>query len=116
MNRPMRKLSMAILAGSAFAAGMIWSGELRPADPGDLVAQAQAIVGRPRTPVSVAGVARRTTVRAVSTTSAANASAAAASSAAASAAAASAAAAAAAVPAGCVRVTDPNGVAYTRCP
>jgi len=32
------------------------------------VPQAQAIVGRPATPVSVAGVARRTTYRAVTTT------------------------------------------------
>ena len=38
--------------------------------------QAQAIVGAPLTPVSVAGVARRTTVRAVAATSAAQASAA----------------------------------------
>ena len=32
---------------------------------GSLVATAQAVVGRPATPVSYAGVARRTTVRAV---------------------------------------------------
>ena len=50
-------------------------------DPGTLpgpvfVAPAQAVVGRPATPVSVAGVARRTTRRAVVYSSAATASAA----------------------------------------
>lgn len=59
MNRAMRKLSIALLAGSAFAAGMVWTGELR-------VGQAEAVIGRPLTPVSAAGVARRSTVRATS--------------------------------------------------
>lgn len=36
-----------------------------PGEPEVLVAPAEAIVGRPLTPVSVAGVARRTTRRAV---------------------------------------------------
>jgi hypothetical protein len=36
-----------------------------PAAPGFLVAPAEAIVGRPLSPVSVAGVARRTTRRVV---------------------------------------------------
>ncbi len=65
------------------------------------IADAQAIIGLPRTPVSVAGVARRTAVRttAVVTTSAAASSAAAASTAAASSQAAAAQAAAAKPPA-----------------
>ena len=45
------------------AAAWIWSGDFR-APSGDLVATAEAIIGRPRTPISYAGVARRTTVRA----------------------------------------------------
>jgi hypothetical protein len=45
------------------AAAWIWSGDFRPPS-GDLVATAEAIIGRPRTPISYAGVARRTTVRA----------------------------------------------------
>lgn len=102
-----------------------------------LVRDAAAIVGAPLTPVSYAGVARRTTRRAVvatsSTTAAASASAASAASASAaeSAAAASAAAASAqasaakpsavpvgtvvqALPAGCVSVTV-NGKSYNDC-
>lgn len=43
-------------------AGLIWNGEIRPPS-GDLVTTAEAVVGRPATPVSYAGVARRTTVR-----------------------------------------------------
>lgn len=40
------------------------------ADGGLLVTEAQAVVGRPMTPVSVAGVARRTTRRTIIATSA----------------------------------------------
>jgi len=42
--------------------GWLWSGDFRPPS-GDLVAPAEAIIGRPRTPLSYAGVARRTTLR-----------------------------------------------------
>lgn len=113
MNALSRKLSMTIMGASAFAAGMIWSGEVRPRQPGDLVSQAEAIIGRPVTPVSYAGVARRTTVRAAAHAPAAAATATAAT---ATAATAGAAAAAPAMPAGCVRVTEPDGTSYTRCP
>jgi hypothetical protein len=44
-------------------AGWMWSGDFK-APSGDLVATAEAIIGRPMTPISYAGVARRTTVRA----------------------------------------------------
>ncbi len=44
------------------AAGWLWNGEIRSTWHGDLVATAEAIVGRPATPVSYAGVARRSTV------------------------------------------------------
>lgn len=40
-----------------------WNGEIRPLLYGDFIATAEAVVGRPATPVSYAGVARRTTVR-----------------------------------------------------
>jgi hypothetical protein len=40
-----------------------WNGEIRLLFHGDFVASAKAVVGRPATPVSYAGVARRTTVR-----------------------------------------------------
>jgi len=43
-------------------AGWLWSGEIRPTSEGFLGAVAEAVVGRPATPVSYAGVARRSTV------------------------------------------------------
>lgn len=43
-------------------AGWLWSGDVK-LPPEKMVATAEAIIGRPRTPVSYAGVARRTTVR-----------------------------------------------------
>ena len=42
--------------------GWLWNGEIRPTFDGDLVAVAEAVVGAPATPVSYAGVARRSTV------------------------------------------------------
>jgi hypothetical protein len=43
-------------------AAWIWSGDVR-LPPEKMVATAEAVIGRPLTPVSYAGVARRTTVR-----------------------------------------------------
>jgi hypothetical protein len=94
----------------------------------ELIPQAQAIIGRPLTPISYAGVARRTTRRAVAVTStsvvaAESAAAASAAQPAASAPAASAAAApgalplgtiVASLPSGCTQVTS-GGVEYYRC-
>lgn len=45
------------------AAGLFWNGDLPKTSNGDLVSTLEARVGRPATPVSYAGVARRTTVR-----------------------------------------------------
>ena len=45
------------------AAGLFWNGDIPPSSNGGLVASLEARVGRPATPVSYAGVARRTTVR-----------------------------------------------------
>ena len=44
------------------AAGWLWNGEIWPTSHGGLVATAEAVVGAPATPVSYAGVARRSTV------------------------------------------------------
>jgi len=44
-------------------AGWFWNGETRQTSRLDLVTTADAVIGRPATPVSYAGVARRTTVR-----------------------------------------------------
>jgi hypothetical protein len=47
---------------SMAVAGWLWNGEIRPTFDGDLVAIAEAVIGAPATPVSYAGVARRSTV------------------------------------------------------
>ena len=44
------------------AAGLVWNGEIWPTSNGYLVNTAEAVVGAPATPVSYAGVARRSTV------------------------------------------------------
>ena len=44
------------------AAGWLWNGEIQPTSSGCLVSTAEAVVGAPATPVSYAGVARRSTV------------------------------------------------------
>ena len=44
------------------AVGLVWNIDIRPENQG-FVSTAEAVIGRPRTPVSYAGVARRTTVR-----------------------------------------------------
>jgi len=64
----MRKISIkqALLATATFAFGTLASINWSPGEvPSVAVESAQARVGRPLTPVSVAGVARRTTRRAV---------------------------------------------------
>lgn len=44
------------------AAGLAWNGEIRPTADEGWIATAHAVVGAPATPVSYAGVARRSTV------------------------------------------------------
>ncbi len=61
-----RLIKTTMLAGLAIAtgvAGLLWSGDLAPNHGTRLVSEAHAIVGRPLTPVSYAGVARRTVRR-----------------------------------------------------
>jgi hypothetical protein len=50
-----------IILGLA-AAGLVWNGEIRPTAGKGMIATAEAVIGRPLTPVSYAGVARRSTV------------------------------------------------------
>ena len=57
--KAMMLLAAAITAGGA---GLLWSGNFTPSTT-SLVTEAQAIIGRPLTPVSYAGVARRTVRR-----------------------------------------------------
>jgi len=61
-NRIVRYVLAAAIGVSVFA-GDFW---INGPSQGSLVSEAQAIVGRPLTPVSYAGVARRTTRRCVS--------------------------------------------------
>jgi hypothetical protein len=54
---------MLVMGAAVFGGVMSWSGETRPTTFSDLFSQAEAVIGRPLTPVSYAGVARRTTRR-----------------------------------------------------
>jgi hypothetical protein len=54
-----------VLVGALAAAGWLCNGQYASSGFTSLIATAEARVGRPATPVSYAGVARRTTVRAV---------------------------------------------------
>ena len=56
------RLSIASIVGGA---ALLWSGHLLVDSQSSLVSSAEARIGRPLTPMSYAGVARRTTRRAV---------------------------------------------------
>lgn len=60
----MRRTRRYILFAAVAAAGLIWNGDVLVTQRGFL-ATADALVGAPATPLSYAGVARRTTARAV---------------------------------------------------
>jgi len=63
MNVP-KQISLAALALLVSGAAFLWNGT-GPVPSGSFISQAEARVGRPATPMSYAGVARRTTRRAV---------------------------------------------------
>jgi hypothetical protein len=63
MKRLIRTFFLAGFAIAAGAAGLLWTGDLVPHRGTSLVSEAHAIIGRPLTPVSYAGVARRTVRR-----------------------------------------------------
>jgi hypothetical protein len=56
------RLSMVTMVG---AGALLWSGKIPQNLQQSLISSAQAVIGRPLTPLSYAGVARRTTRRAV---------------------------------------------------
>jgi hypothetical protein len=89
-----RKFIIAAAASAALAVGLFWNGET--ALDNGFVTSAEARIGRPLTPMSYAGVARRTTRRAVAVG-------------------AGAAAAGAYYGSGCVQVVDAYGQVVTRC-
>jgi hypothetical protein len=90
----LRKLIVPATAVLALAGGLFWNGET--AVDNGLVSSAEARVGRPLTPMSYAGVARRTTRRAVAVG-------------------AGAAAAGAYYGSGCAQVVNAYGQVVTRC-
>jgi hypothetical protein len=94
-----RKLTLVLAAGLAFSTTLLWNGK---AEIGSgLVSSSEARIGRPLTPMSYAGVARRTTRRAVYGTAAVAAGAAA--------------AGAYVARPGCVQVVNAYGQVVTRC-
>ena len=95
-----KRIFTGILAVGAAAAAFTWSGEI-PAPSRGFMTQVEARIGRPLTPMSYAGVARRTTRRAVTYGAAAGAVAA---------------GAYAYSGSGCVQVVDSYGRVVTRCP
>jgi hypothetical protein len=58
-----RRLVTLALAAAAVFVALAWSGKVVPNQTGQLISQAEAIIGRPLTPMSYAGVARRTVRR-----------------------------------------------------
>jgi len=91
----LRKTLVGAAAMAAFAAGLSWNDTSRIGES-SFLAEAQARVGRPLTPMSYAGVARRTTRRAVAVGAAAG-------------------AAGAYYGSSCVQVVDAYGRLTTRC-
>jgi hypothetical protein len=72
MLKPIRLAALTLAAGGA---ALFWSGDA-PGSLGSFISRAEARIGRPATPMSYAGVARRTTRRAVAYGTAAGAAAA----------------------------------------
>jgi hypothetical protein len=68
-----RTLIRLSVASVVCGAGLLWSGQLPLVSQASLVSSAEARIGRPLTPMSYAGVARRTTRRAVAVGAAAGA-------------------------------------------
>ena len=100
MNRNIAVLIRISTVSALASFALLWSGDLRLDGQSSLVSSAEARVGRPLTPVSYAGVARRTTARAVAV----------------GAAAAPVYVAPPAYPPACYQAVDPYGRVYTRCP
>lgn len=94
--RTIGKFALAIVAGTL----CLFTAETPSLESGALFTQAQARIGRPLTPMSYAGVARRTTRRAVVATGVATGAAV---------------GAAAYARPGCVQAVDPYGQLYWRC-
>ena len=57
--KPTKTLALLTATVVAVAVGLLWSGEITSGTSPGLVSEAHAIIGRPLTPISYAGVARR---------------------------------------------------------
>jgi predicted carbohydrate-binding protein with CBM5 and CBM33 domain len=97
MSIPIRKTMLLTTAVAAVACALLWNARADVAH--GVVSVSEARIGRPLTPMSYAGVARRTTRRAVYGTAAA----------------AAAAGAYVATRPGCVQVTNAYGEVVTKC-
>jgi hypothetical protein len=62
MKRALIRATQISFATVAVVVGLFGSEKIWPTDSGSLVTQAHAIIGRPLTPMSYAGVARRSAV------------------------------------------------------
>jgi hypothetical protein len=62
MKRTLIRATQISFATVAVVVGLFASEKILPTDPGSFVTQAHAIIGRPLTPMSYAGVARRSAV------------------------------------------------------
>ena len=113
MKQMVKKLTRYLIAGGVGAAALFWNGNIPTDAQTTLLSTADARVGRPATPVSYAGVARRTTRRAVAAGTVVGATAVGVT--AVGVTAASAAAVSAAAPR-CARVIDRYGRVVTVCP
>ena len=100
MTRTTHGLMRIALAAAAGITCLFLSEQASLIRPASLVSEAQAIIGRPLTPMSYAGVARRTTRRAVAVGATAGAVY----------------AAPVVVAPACVQTVDAYGRVYTRCP
>jgi hypothetical protein len=65
MRNVAKTLMRCSIASIVGLVALLWSGNFMPNEHSSLVSSADARIGRPLTPVSYAGVARRTTRRAV---------------------------------------------------
>jgi hypothetical protein len=61
----MTSIARYLLGFAVVAAGLSWNGEIVPVPGNGFSTTASALIGAPATPVSYAGVARRTTARVV---------------------------------------------------
>jgi hypothetical protein len=93
-----RKIVVLVAATAAFGGGLLWNG--KSTVDGRFVSEAEARIGRPLTPMSYAGVARRTTRRAVTGAAVVGGAAV---------------AAGAYYGSSCAQVVDAYGQVYTRC-